>query len=65
MYEQTTMATVDTAKPRNERDTDGPKFFEEPEQEVFVTPTEPVSIVCDVKGMLVRAHADSPSSSSS
>ncbi|KAK7487864.1 hypothetical protein BaRGS_00020911, partial [Batillaria attramentaria] len=46
-----TTTPVKTAKPRRERDSQSkPVFYEEPEQNVYVTPTEPVQIVCDVEG---------------
>lgn len=47
---QTTVSPTDTAKPRPQRDSGSPQFLEEPPVEVYVTPNEPVSIVCDVKG---------------
>jgi hypothetical protein len=46
----TTTQSANSAKPRPQRDTVGPVFNEEPELEVYVTPAEPISIVCDVTG---------------
>ena len=48
---KTTGSLKDTVKPRSQRAVEGPVFNEQPEKETYITPNQPITIVCDVEGM--------------